>query len=135
MTVGKGKELGDLQTYKVHAYRKVMLSGLSAAADAETPLDLNAKWDTVNDGENYSVSVSKDVKTVTLTCTPKTALASYDEEGKLTAAGTRLSYGTAAGAVVSAEKTTATFTIDKLPETTDGKRYIPITLDLSLIHI
>ena len=128
MTVGKGQNLVDPQTYKVHAYRKVMLNSLSAAADAETPLELNAKWDTVNDGENYSVSVSEDVKTVTLTCTPRTALASYDEVGKLTAAGTRLSYGAATNAVVSAEKTTATFTIDQLP-TTDGKRYIPITLD------
>ena len=109
MTVGKGQNSVDPQTYKVHAYRKVMLNSLSAAADAETPLELNAKWDTVNDGENYSVSVSEDVKTVTLTCTPRTALASYDEVGKLTAAGTRLSYGAATNAVVSAEKTTANF--------------------------
>ena len=129
MTVGKGKELDDSQTYKVYAYKKVMLSGLSVMADAETPLELNAKWDMVNDGKTYSVSVSEDVETVTLTCTPRTALASYDEAGKLTAAGTRLSYGTATDAVVSAEKTTATFTIDQLPKTTDGKRYIPITLD------
>ncbi len=129
MTVGEGKNLAEPQTYNVHAYRKVMLDGLSVVTDAETPLELNAKWDAVNDGENYSVSVSEAAKTVTLTCKPKTTLASYDEDGKLTAAGTRLSYGTAADAVVSAEKTTATFTIDKLPETTDGKRYIPITLD------
>ena len=129
MTVGEGEELAKPQTYKVHAYRKVMLSGLSVVADAETPLELNAQWDKVNDGKNYSVSVSKAAKTVTLTCTPGTALASYDEAGKLTAAGTRLSYGTATDAVVSAEKTTATFTIDKLPTTTEGKGYIPITLD------
>lgn len=90
MTVGEGEKLAKPQTYKVHAYRKVMLSGLSVVADAETPLELNAQWDAVNDGKNYSVSVSEAAKTVTLTCTPRTALASYDEAGKLTAAGTRL---------------------------------------------
>ena len=115
------KEFTNYKEYTLIFSKKMMADKLTVSSEG-TPLQLNSVFDNIHQ-HDYSAVLPENATTVTLNCTPKTALAAEDD------AGTYLAYSGAESAIMESDirDNGATFEIQKLPKE-NSTPYIPLTV-------
>lgn len=108
------------ESWTLHHYVKLMLTGLSALDAEGQNLDVAPAFDPLT--SSYAVALEEGQETVTINAEPKTALGSDDS------AGTVLKYTDDTGREVFSQDGAGTFSLESLPVNESGRKYLNITV-------
>ena len=108
------------ESWTLHHYVKLMLTGLSALDAEGQNLDVAPAFDPLT--SSYAVALEEGQETVTINAEPKTALGSDDS------AGTVLKYTDDMGREVFSQDGAGTFSLESLPVNESGRKYLNITV-------
>ncbi len=108
------------ESWTLHHYVKLMLTGLSALDAEGQNLDVAPAFDPLT--SSYAVALEEGQETVTINAEPKTALGSDDS------AGTVLKYTDDMGSEIFPNDDAGTFSLESLPVNESGRKYLNITV-------
>lgn len=108
------------ESWTLHHYVKLMLTGLSALDAEGQNLDVAPAFDPLT--SSYAVALEEGQETVTINADPKTALGSDDS------AGTVLKYTDDMGSEIVPNDDAGTFSLESLPVNESGRKYLNITV-------